>query len=454
MMTEQTHPTDSTIIAGSTVLTRREVLAGATALASLGMAGTSSAQSVPLPELPSTPKDLWQWVRTQPVMEPLLAYLDTAVSGPTWRVSMANEYRAREVQSLQVASLSRGDRWLQESARQAARVGAFCGCDADEVLFTRGAGEALGVVANGLDLAPGDEVLTTTLEHPAALSPWLVLARRRGIVVKQIALPSPISGPEEALGRFAGAVNDRTKAIFFSHVQYADGTLMPVKDIVQFARPRNIITIVDGAQALGMIEVNLRDLGCDFYAASFHKWLGGSQGTGMLYVRREMLDRLWPTAPRGLDASPPIFFPSTSLANDVSAAALHKLGNAVPTLWPALRGAEAAMDLHEHVNRARIEARIRELAIYTRLRLQPLPSVEILTPARPGMWAGLLTFKVAGRSAQDLAAALLRNQRIYISSLAWPNAEEGALRVSVHVFNTHEEIERLIEGLRQQLPRK
>jgi len=451
-MTDLIESTFDSAPSSQPTLTRRSVLTGATALAALSVTQPSTGQS--LPELPSTPKELWQWVRTQPVMEPLLAFLDTAVGGPTWRAAMASEYRARETQSLQIASLSRGDRWIQESARIAARIGAFFGCDADEIVFTRGAGEALGLVANGLDLAAGDEVLTTTLEHPTALSPWLVLARRRGIVVKQIALPSPMAGPEEALGLFAGAVSERTKVLCFSHVQYADGTLMPVKDLCQFARQRNLVTLIDGAQAPGMLELDLHELGCDFYAANFYKWLGGSQGTGMLYVRREMLDRLWPTAPRGLDASPSLFFPSTSIANDVSAAALHKFGNAVPTLWPALRGVEAAMDLHQHINRARIEARIRELAIYTRLRLQQLPGLEILTPSRPGLWAGLLTIRAPGRSARELAATLLRNQRVYVSHLAWPGSDDGALRISVHIFNTHEEIERMIEGLRQQLPRK
>jgi selenocysteine lyase/cysteine desulfurase len=366
---------------------------------------------------------------------------------------MANEYRAREIQSSQIASLSRGDRWVQESNRMAARVGTFCGCEADEVLFTQGAGEALGKVANGLDLAASDEILTTTLEHPAALSPWLVLARRRGIVVKQITLPSPMNGPEDVLGAFAGAVTERTKVLCFSHVNYADGALLPVKDLCQFARQRNLLTVVDGAQALGMIEVDLHDLGCDFYAASFHKWLGGSHGTGFLYVRREMLDRLWPTTPRGLDASPAIAFPSQSVANEGVSAALHKFGNVVPTLWPALRGAEVAMDLHQHINRARIEARVRELTIYARLRLQQLPGIEILTPARPGSWGGLLAARFADRTAESLAGTLQRNQRVFVSHLAWPGSEQGALRVSLHMFNTHEEIERLFEGLRQQLPR-
>jgi|HigsolmetaAR201D_1030396.scaffolds.fasta_scaffold10103_2 isopenicillin-N epimerase len=432
-------------------LTRRELLAGATAFASLAAAGTASAQN--LPELPTSSRELWQWVRLQPVIEPHLAFLDSAVGAPTWRSAMVAEYRAREAQSMQIGPWSRGERWVQETNRMTARVAAFVGCDPDEIVFTRGAGEALGFVANGLDLSAGDEILTTSLEHPTALSPWLVLARRRGIVVKQISLPSPLTGSEQVLGAFAGAVTERTKALCFSHVQYADGAVLPVKELCQLARQRGLITVVDGAQALGMLQLDLRSLGCDFYAASFHKWLGGSHGTGMLYIRRDMIDRLWPVTPRGLDASPAIAFPSASVGNDGVGAALHKFGNAVPTLWAALRGVEAAMDLQQHVNRARIEARIRELAIYARLRLQQLPGIELLTPSAPGLWAGLLTMRFALRTAQELSAALARNQRIYVGALAWPGSEQGALRVSLNVFNTHEEVERLFEGLRQQLPR-
>jgi isopenicillin-N epimerase len=368
-------------------------------------------------------------VRLQPVIEPHLAFLDSAVGAPTWRSAMVAEYRAREAQSMQIGPWSRGERWVQETNRMTARVAAFVGCDPDEIVFTRGAGEALGFVANGLDLSAGDEILTTSLEHPTALSPWLVLARRRGIVVKQISLPSPLTGSEQVLGAFAGAVTERTKALCFSHVQYADGAVLPVKELCQLARQRGLITVVDGAQALGMLQLDLRSLGCDFYAASFHKWLGGSHGTGMLYI------------------------PSASVGNDGVGAALHKFGNAVPTLWAALRGVEAAMDLQQHVNRARIEARIRELAIYARLRLQQLPGIELLTPSAPGLWAGLLTMRFALRTAQELSAALARNQRIYVGALAWPGSEQGALRVSLNVFNTHEEVERLFEGLRQQLPR-
>jgi selenocysteine lyase/cysteine desulfurase len=253
------------------------------------------------------------------------------------------------------------------------------------------------------------------------------------------------------LGLIAGAVTERTKVLCFSHVQYADGALLPVRELTAFARQRNLVSVVNGAQAWGMLEVNVRELGCDFYAAAFHKWLGGCQGTGLLYVRREMLDRVWPLAPRGIEASPPIAMPTSANGQSDVPAAMRKLGNAVPYLWPALRGSEAAVDFQTQVGRSRIEARVRELAIYLRLRLQQVTGIELLTPARPGLWAGILTFRVNGREASVLAPALTRSHRVYLRSVQWPEPGIGALRASLHIFNSHDDVERLIQGLQQAL---
>lgn len=434
-------------------LTRRNLLASTLIARGLGAAALSSAATAvgqPANNMPAITKELWQWFRTQPVLDLQRTYLDTASAGPTLRAAMAAEYRVRDSQSLNIAALGNGQ-WSTESTRLATVFARFMGCDADEVLFTRGSGEALATVANGLDLNAGDEVLTTNREHPAALTPWLVLARRRGIVVKQIELPAPMTGPEQALGLFAGAVTDRTRVLAFSHIQYADGTVLPVKELCQFARQRNLISVVDGAQALGMLDFTLRDFGCDFYAASFHKWLGGSSGSGMLYVRRDMLDRLWPVQSRGIDASPPVVTPTQSAGHMDVPAALHKLGNIVPLAWAPLRGAEVALEFHQQVLRNRIEARIRELAIYTRLRLQQLPGVELLTPNRIGLWAGILSFHVPGRLASDIALGLVRGHRVYVHGLQWPGKAEGAVRVAVHAFNTHDEVDKLFQGLQQVL---
>lgn len=424
-------------------LTRRDLLAGGAGVAAAAVLPPAAAQN--LPSVPTSSRELWQWVRTQPMLDLQLAYLDVASGGPTLRAAMAAEYRAREVQSLGLAGATQ--RWTDETNRLAGRFAAFLGCESDEVLFTRGAGEALGLAIAGLDLAPGDEVITTTREHPAALSPWLVLARRRELVVKQIELPAPMTGPEQALGLFAGAVTERTKVFAFSHIQHDDGAVLPIRDLCTFARQRGILTVIDGAQALGMQEFAVRDFGCDFYATCCHKWLGGSHGTGALYVRREVLDRLWPVEPRGLDSVPPMFFPTDADGTADVPAALHKLGNTVPYAWPALRGVEAALEFHQQVGRSKIEARIRELAIYTRLRLQQLTGIQLLTPARPGLWAGIVTFRVPGKSAPDLATAIERSHRVHVRAVRWPNDANGALRVSLHVFSTHDDIEKLIQGL-------
>ncbi len=431
-------------------LTRRDLLAAGAGVAAASVVQPVAAQTVaPVPHMPTSSRELWQWVRTQPMLDTQLAYLDTASGGPTLRAAMAAEYRAREVQSIGLANATA--RWTDETNRLATRFAAFLGCEPDEVQFTRGAGEALGQAIAGLDLAAGDEVITTSREHPAALSPWLVLARRRDVVVKQIELPTPLTGPEQALGLFAGAVTERTKVLAFSHVQYDDGAVLPVKDLCAFARQRGILTVVDGAQALGMLEFAVRDLGCDFYATCCHKWLIGSQGTGALYVRREMLDRLWPVEPRGLDSVPPVFTPTDADGNTDVPAALHKLGNIVPYAWPALRGVEAALEFQQQVGRSKIEARVRELAIYARLRLQQLQGIELLTPARPGLWAGILTFRVPGKTAIDLATAVARTHRVHVRAVRWPNDAEGALRLSLHVFNTHDDVEKLVQGLQQAL---
>lgn len=432
-------------------LTRRDLLASSL-VTSVGAAvfGSSAAVAQPVNNMPGTSKELWQWFRTQPVMDLQRTYLDVAGAGPTLRASMATEYRVRDSQSLNIAAFVDGQ-WSTETTRLATAFAGFVGCDADEILFTRGTGEALATVASGLDLNAGDEVLTTNREHPAALSPWLLLARRRGIVVKQIDLPAPMTGPEQALGLFAGAVTERTKVLAFSHVQYADGAVLPVADLCQFARQRNLISVVDGAQALGMLDFSLRDLGCDFYGASFHKWLGGSNGTGMLYVRREMLDRVWPTQPRGIDASPPVITPTQASGHVGVPAALHKLGNIVPLTWPSLRGAEVALEFHQQVLRSRIEARIRELTIYARLRLQELPGVDLLTPNRPGLWGGILAFRVPGRSGSDITLGLVRGHRVFARDMQWPGTTEGAVRISLHAFNTHDEVDKLFMGLQQVL---
>jgi len=172
--------------------------------------------------------------------------------------------------------------------------------------------------------------------------------------------------------------------------------------------------------------------------------MNAPQGTGALIVRRDALDRLWPITPRGMDGAPAT--PTDTLGFIEVPSALHKLGNNVPSMWPALRGLEAAFELHQQIGRPKLEARIRELAIYARLRLQKIPHLEILTPVRPGLWAGILTVRLRGHAAPDVANTLA-NARIYVAPLRWPAADDGAIRISLHFTNSHDDVDKLAQAL-------
>jgi selenocysteine lyase/cysteine desulfurase len=286
------------------------------------------------------------------------------------------------------------------------RLAGLLECKADELAITQGATEALAIVAQGLQLAAGDEVIVTSRAHGSAIYPWLLQAQRRGIVIRQVALPTPLLGPEQPLGLLASAVTDKTRLLVISHMQHSDGAILPVREICNFARQRSILTMVDGAQACGSLDIAISELGCDFYAASLHKWLNGPYGMGLLYVRRELLPLLAPTnVDTNLGWNLVNRYGQASIDDEPQRGAwpatLAKFGCNVRFLGPKLKALEAALDFREQLGADRIEARIRELAIYARLRLQALSDIEILTPGQPGMWGGILCFRPRQMSAGE-----------------------------------------------------
>jgi isopenicillin-N epimerase len=394
-------------------------------------------------EPPVISRELWQWTRSQQVLEPGAVYFDHAGASPSLRSVLVAEYRARESQ---VRDLSGGITHPSPAVLRSFldRVASFAGCNTDELAVTRGAGEGLSLAAAALKLQPGDEIVTTTHEHPAALEPWLQKARRMGATVKQVTLPSPISGAAESLGRLVSAVTPKTRVLAFAHVQYSDGVVMPVRELCQFARDRQILSVVDGAQGFGMLNFQLRELGCDLYAASFHKWMAGAHGTGALYVRPEVLEQLEPLEPHRI-----LMTDETARTDGTEVPrTTARLSAALPHAWPAFVGTEAAVDFHAAVRRDRIEARVRELAIYARLRLAQLKQVEVLTPNAPGTWGGIVTFRSERVAAPELAERLRLQSRVVVAPVAWGIGQSG-VRVSLHVFNTHDEIERLIQALQR-----
>jgi isopenicillin-N epimerase len=174
-------------------------------------------------------------------------------------------------------------------------LAALVGCNRDEIALLRNATEANSYIANGIDMKPGDEVVMTDQEHPGGEHPWNLKAKRYGIVVKKVTLPRPVSNAAQVLNLFNDAITPRTRVIFFSHITTFSGVVLPAKELSTLARSKAILSAIDGAHVSGMMRLNVHDIGCDMYSASPHKWLMAPKGSGFLYVRDEVIDRLWNT---------------------------------------------------------------------------------------------------------------------------------------------------------------
>lgn len=199
-------------------------------------------------------------------------------------MNRAAEYSADEVH-----------RWGYEPLdEERTEMATFLGCRADELAFTHNCTEAMSIIANGLDLKPGDEILLTNQEHGSGYACWDLRAARYGTTNRQVEIPLAPIDPAELVERLIAAIRPETRVLSFSGITSPTGLILPVKEICDAAREKGIITVVDGAHMDGQVPVNLRELGCDYFAGSPHKWLFAPPGCGFLFGRDDSLDRLWP----------------------------------------------------------------------------------------------------------------------------------------------------------------
>jgi len=256
----------------------------------------------------------------------------------------------------------------------------FVGCTRDELALVRNATEANSYIANGLDMKPGDEVLMTDQEHPGGEHPWNLRAKRYGIVVKKITLPKPVPNAAAALNLINDAITPRTRVLFFSHITTVTGVVLPAKELCALARSKGILSAVDGAHVVGMMRLNVRELGCDMYTSSPHKWLQAPKGTGFLYVRDEVIDRLWNTiVTAGWDEP------------KLRAERFQRIGSSnVPALW----GMRAAVQLANQIGMERIERRHRQMADHI-LKEMVQRGAESWTSPDPALRCAIASVNVA-----------------------------------------------------------
>ncbi|HSG09008.1 MAG TPA: aminotransferase class V-fold PLP-dependent enzyme [Longimicrobiales bacterium] len=364
----------------------------------------------------------WSLVRAQFLVPPDRIYLNNGTLGPSPQVVVeAVAEHARRV----AATYPPGVRWDDLKRAMAALVGG----DPEGFVFPRNTTEAMSFVAGGLELEAGDEVVTTDHEHIGGLEPWKMMAARRDLTLTVARLPVPATSAQALLDSVWSAVTPATRVLSVSHVTFTTGTVLPVAELARRCAGAGIVFTVDGAHPPGMMELDLAEVGADFYASSPHKWLLAPQGTGLLYLADPWRTRLWPTlASGGWD----------DLA--LGAQRFNHLGTFDES---RLAGLLAAAEFMQVLGMARVEARIRHLSGLLRSALEQVPGVTVVTPGQEELRTGMVSFSVAGVPSLDLQADLARTDKVrtrVISEYGY-----GWMRLSTHVYNHPGEIERVVD---------
>ena len=300
----------------------------------------------------------------------------------------------------------------------------FVGCRRDEIALLRNATEANSYIANGIDMKPGDEVLMTDQEHPGGEHPWDLKAKRYGVVIKKVMLPRPVKDAVQVLNLFNEAITPRTRIMFFSHITTFSGVVLPAKELAKLARDKGILSAVDGAHVVGMMRLNVHDIGCDMYSSSPHKWLMAPKGSGFLYVRDEVIDRLWNTiATEGWDDT------------KSRAERFQRIGSSnVPALW----GLRASIKLANEIGMDRIEKRHRMLGDYILAEMQKR-GAESWTSPDPALRCGIVSVNVPPVPRMDLENWLWKTHKIRIRG-----GDPHKLRLSTPYYLQKKDIERFL----------
>jgi isopenicillin-N epimerase len=303
------------------------------------------------------------------------------------------------------------------------------GADREEIAITRNASESLENAQLGIDLQPGDEVLTTNQDYGRMLTTWDQRVRREGISVKFVSFPTPAPSLEYLYDMFEQAITPRTKIIHMCHVTNLSGQIFPVGDISRMARSRGITTIVDGAHAFAHFPWSITDLECDYYGTSLHKWLLAPRGTGLLYVRREKIAETWP-----------LMAARENQKDNIRK--FEEIGTHPASTHNAI---SEAITFHQGIGIERKFARLQYLRDRWMRRLDGQPGVVLHTSYDPSMGGAVANVGLEGYEPGQLVSHLWDKHRIFVVGIGHPDCT--GLRVTANVYTTLDEVDRFAEAM-------
>ena len=371
---------------------------------------------------PGTPA-FWEEVRAQFLMPPELSVLNAANLCPSPLRTLENVYELTErLDRDPIPSFRAEMHGAKEGARR--RVATHLRVDPNDILVTRNTSEANNWVSTGLDLGEGDEVLIFSDNHPSNNLAWKEKGKRFGYTVAEVEQVNPHPGAEYYLEAFADAVTSRTRVIAFTHLTNTAGDLFPAEAICRLARERGIMTLVDGAQSFGLLDVDLSVMDPDFYSGSAHKWPCGPKETGVLYVNPRVQDRFWPSI-------------YSAYAGEAGLARTHEgMGQRDE---PAIHALGEQMRFLGGIGQDRIEARSRELTTALVEALARIDGVRLWTSTDPTLRAAVVSLDPAGLDPRKLTE-VLENEGIVCATR--PGSDRTGIRFSPHFYNSMADIEK------------
>jgi len=397
---------------------------------SVFLPGPVGAWPAPLQETPKRPDEkFWLSVREQFLMPPELGVLNAANLCPSPAPVLEAMYRStKDIDG----DPSFDNRQKMSAGKENTRrlVASFLGVTPEEIVLTRNTSEANNMVSSGLDLTPGDSVIIFADNHPSNNDAWKQKAARFGYTVTTISLPNPHPGPEYYVDAVTKAITSRTRVIAFTHHTSTVGDVLPARELCRIAREHGVMTLVDGACTLGMLDLNLSDIQPDFYTGSSHKWPCGPKEVGVLYVNARVNGRIHPSI---ISAYPG----AVGIARTMEAMGQRD--------EPAIIGFGEAISFQTKIGRKAIEERSRSLGQALMAGLRRIDGVQLWTHPDPSLSGAVVSFRPGSLDVAKLSAALYRNDRIGCAIRA--GADRPGIRFSPHMYNTMAEVDRAVAAI-------
>lgn len=319
----------------------------------------------------------------------------------------------------------------ENKKNMAAKVAAVAGCSPEELILTRNTTESLDTIISGFHWNEGDEAVMAEQDYGSMLEMFKQVSKRHGTVNKIISIPNHPASDEEIVQLYADAITDKTKLLMVCHMINITGQILPVRKICDMAHNKGVQVMVDGAHAFAHIRFNIPDLHCDYYGASLHKWLCVPLGVGMLYVKKENINKIWP-----------LFAENARKEGDISI--LNHTGTIPVHSDLAVSDAVA---FYEKIGAERKEARLRYLQQYWTSKVRNIPNVIVNTPADPARGCAIANVGINGMKPGLMAETLLKKYKIYTVAIDYVNVH--GCRITPNVFTSVAELDVLVNALQE-----